>query len=297
MNADGSDQKQVTLEDYQNSSPTWAANNWQIAFASDREENWGIFVINADGDGLYNATGHLPNGSFAAASWSPDGTMITFEGDFDGDTKDNLYVMSLVEENAVLKLVTESEGDDCYPVFSPDGQKILFKSDRSGNNEVYVVNLDGSNLVQLTDTPTYESDPEFSPDGSQIVFGSNRSGSSEIYIMDADGLNVRVLVPAPGLDWRPNWSPDGEWIAFESWRNGNADIYIVRPDGSDLRQLTFDEVDDGHPTWSPDSQKLVFHSNRSGWYELYVMDINNPENVVHIATASNRNVLPAWGPE
>ncbi|HMX95546.1 MAG TPA: hypothetical protein PKC50_09905, partial [Elusimicrobiota bacterium] len=81
-----------------------------------------------------------------------------------------------------------------YPSWSPDGQKIVFGSDRTGNNELFVMNADGTGAVQMTSNPgAINSDPAWSSDGSKILFASTRDGNAEIYVMDRDGSNETRL--------------------------------------------------------------------------------------------------------
>ena len=96
--------------------------------------------------------------------------------------------------------------------------KIVFQSDRDGDWEIYVMNADGSNVVQLTHNSAADEYPVWSPDGKQIAFKSNRDGNFEIYVMDADGTNQKRLTNHPSNDEDPAWSPDGKHIVFHSDR-------------------------------------------------------------------------------
>ena len=98
----------------------------------------------------------------------------------------------------------------------PANGKIAFVSDRGGDGEIYVMDADGSNVVQLTDNSRGDSEPSWSQDGSQIAFTSNRDGDPEIYVMDADGGNVAQLTHNGVTDGIPTWSPDGTKIAWTS---------------------------------------------------------------------------------
>lgn len=254
-----------------------------------------VFLIRPDGSGERNLTLSLPNTFAEAPVWAPDGNSIAFDGVPNSDVLRDIYLVT-VSDTPEQRPLTTLPGFDCYPSFSPDGQQVVYMSEREGNRDLYIMDLNGNDLVRLTDDPTYDYEPAWSPDGSQIAFVSRRTGDSEIYVMDADGSNVRQLTDAPKLDWRPAWSPDGEWIAFESWRNDNADIYMIRADGSETVQLTDNPAEDGHPNFSPDGRYLAFHSQRTGDYQLFILEVANPENQWHLPTTSVRALLPAWSP-
>ena len=94
---------------------------------------------------------------------------------------------------------------DGSPDWSPDGNQIVFQSDRDGNSEVYVMNADGTNPINLTNHLASDGSPDWSPDGNQIAFQSNRDGNWEIYIMNADGANPINLTQHPAWDSSPSW--------------------------------------------------------------------------------------------
>jgi Tol biopolymer transport system component len=266
-----------------------------IAFTSSQGGRRDVYLIRPDGSDEINLTGELPNTFAEAPVWSPDGTIIAFDGVPNSDVLRDIYLVN-VSVNPEQFQITTLPGFDCYPSFSPDGQQIVYMSERDGNRDLFIMDLEGTDTIQLTDEPTYDYEPSWSPDGEHILFVSRRSGESEIYVMDVDGSNVRRLTESPKLDWRPVWSPDGEWIVFESWRTGNGDIYLMRPDGSDLQQLTTSGAEDGNPTFSPDGRFIVFHSQRTGNYQLFIMAVDDPENQWLLNTGSVRSLLPVWSP-
>lgn len=254
-----------------------------------------IWVIRPDGSDVRSMTGGLDNTFGEAPVWSPDASLIAFDGIPNSDSVRDIFLLNVAAEPEQWQITTH-RGFDCYPSFSPDGERIVYMAEHDGNRDLFIMDLEGNVLLQLTDHPAQDYEPSWSPDGERIVFTSRRDGNSEIYIMDTDGGNLLRLTESWGLDWRPTWSPDGEWIAFESWRSGNADIYIMRADGTDVRQLTTSEAEDGHPTWSPDGRYIVFHSQRTGNYQLFILEADNPEEQWHLETGSVRALLPAWSP-
>ena len=170
--------------------------------------------------------------------------------------------------------------------------KIAFTSDRDGNAEIYVMDTDGSNPVNLTNHAAPDVRPTWSPDGSKIAFESNRDGNIEIYVMDTDGSNQVRLTDSAGRDGAPSWSPDGTKIAFESDRDGNIEIYVMDTDGSNPINLTNNADVDGAPAWSPDGTKIAFHSRG----EIYVMDADG-SNEVRLTDSAGGDGVPSWSPD
>ena len=266
-----------------------------IAFTASDGGRRDVFLIRPDGSGEYNLTEPLPNTFAEAPVWAPDGQSIAFDGVPNSDELREIYLVTVSDRPEQFR-ITNLPGFDCYPSFSPDGKQIVYMSERDGNRDLYIMDLEGKDVTRLTEEPQHDYEPAWSPDGSQIVFTSRRTGNSELFLMDVDGSNVIQLTEDPGLDWRPAWSPDGEWIAWEAWRSRNADIYIMRKDGSDMQQLTTSPSEDGHPHFSPDGRYLVFHSQRTGNYQLFILDLENPEEQWHLPTESTRALLPVWSP-
>jgi hypothetical protein len=140
--------------------------------------------------------------------------------------------------------------------------KIAFVSDRDGNDEIYVMNPDGSGQTRLTDNPADDGAPAWSPDGTKIAFTSNRdAGNFEIYMMNADGSSQTNLTNDPGFDDEPAWSPDGTKIVFASTR-GTTDIWVMNADGTGQTNLNNSLAGELKPDWQP---KPIF--NFSGFFQ------------------------------
>ena len=153
----------------------------------------------------------------------------------------------------------ERPGDERYPTFSPDGTRIVFRGDGdgvapSGDEEIFVADADGTDVVQLTDDATLDSAPAWSPDGRRIAFESNRDGADrEIYVMDADGSDVVRLTDNAVHDEGPAWSPDGRLMAFTRAPVADApgDVWLMGSDGSGQEPLTETPVIEESPDWQP----------------------------------------------
>src|SRR5215211_4919077 len=183
------------------------------------------------------------------------------------------------------------------PASAPAGPMIAFTSNRDGNQEIYSMNSDGSNLRNLTNNPASDTEPEISPDGTKIAFVSTRDGilNPEIYTMNADGSNQQRLTKDDTnvADVHPTWSPDGGRIAFASNRDGNQEIYTMNAaDGSGQENLTNNPARDSAPAYSPaatnasGTSTIAFETNRTGNTEIFFMDNhgNNPYQLTNNPT-------------
>ncbi len=152
------------------------------------------------------------------------------------------------------RITRDSLYSETEAVFSPDGSRIAFVSDRDGNVELYVMNADGTDWKRLTDTPAVEGSPSWTADGRQIVYASNATGNFQVWIVNADGTDPRQLTQEPASNFQPAVSPDGRTIAFTSDRDGNYDIYLMSIDGSNQRNFTRSQVFETTPIWFSDGR-------------------------------------------
>jgi hypothetical protein len=127
--------------------------------------------------------------------------------------------------------LTNHPADEWWPSWSPDGERVVFHSDRDDNFEIYVVNVDGSGETRLTDHPSSDYDPDWSPDGEWIGFTSDRSGDREIMLVSADGTETIYLTYYPTHDWAPAWRPSGTILLAQPAKNIEAqeEIEIAQP--------------------------------------------------------------------
>lgn len=274
----------------------------KIAFASDQNGNFEIFVMNADGSGQINLTNNSAIDS--QPSWSPDGRRIAFASTRDGSNYE-IYVMNADGNNPIR--LTNNSLSNGSPSWSPDGGKIVFYAglDVSSSQEIYAINADGSGQIKLTQNSTYDFDPSWSPDGTKIAFCSGQNGNPEIYVMNADGSGQINLTNSGSFDYYPKWSPDGRKIAFVSYRDGNLEIYVLNADGSGLMRLTQNSWVEHFPSWSPDGRKIVFISSRDDpnpstcaekcTYKIYMMNADG-SGQIKLANYSAANPYLSWSP-
>lgn len=173
---------------------------------------------------------------------------------------------------------------------------ILFSTDRDGNDEIYVMDLDGTGQTRLTNDPGADIFPSFSPDGGHVTWMTDRDGNFEVYSMEGDGSNPVNLTNDPATDGEPSWSPDGLMVTFMTDRDGNFEIYSMFGDGSNPVNLTNDAGNDKHPRWSPDGSKIIFQSDRDGNEEIYSM---NPDGTgqTRLTTDGGTDELAQFSPD
>jgi len=289
--AEGLDEERVEEE---------PAGTGRIAFCSNREGNWHIYVMNCDGSGTRRLT-DSPAAN-RSPSWSPDGKKIAFVSHRDGNPE--IYVMNA--DGSEQKRLTHNPAHDGDPSWSPDG-KIAFCSRRDRNADIYIMNADGTEQTRLTKNPRWDQNPSWSPDGKKIAFEFTRDGahSYDIYVVNADGSEQKNLTNHWHFDQTPAWSPDGKKIAFASSRDSKAndirsEIYVMNADGTEIRRLTNSPAFDMKPSWSPDGNKIVFVSNRDFpseemLSEIYVMNADGSEQK---RLTDNRagDDSPSWSP-
>ena len=253
INADGTNERKW-LENKRcgfSTAPTWSPNGRFAAFSTCDDDGLHVFIKNLR-NGIQKKVTDKWEGDhlgYVVHSWSRDGKSLALScWELPPLEASDICIIDI--EVRRLKNLTQLPGvQDSQPSWSPDSSKIAFVSSRDGTDEIYVMDADGRNPVNLTNRPGWDSAADWSPDGEKIVFFSHRGGQSDIYVMDADGANVVNLTNHPAEDRVPAWSPNGQWIAFQSSRDGNWEIYVMDADGKNQTRVTNHPDTDGSPGW------------------------------------------------
>jgi len=274
-----------------------AALNGKIAFASARDGNGELYVMDSDGSAQTRLTNH-PASDFSPA-WAPDGRQLAFTSDRDGNLE--IYVMNASCTNQAPIRLTNNTVIDAGGTWSADGSKIAFTSERDGPyRQIYVMNSDGSGATNLSNvgTPSIgiysDEQPHWSPDGTKIVFA--RGGGTivgDVIVMNADGSDKVNLTNHSFNDAPMDWSPDGTKILIASNRDHeNYELYSVNAsDGTGLTRLTTNGAFEYPASWSPDGTKILlslFHN------EIWAMNANGALPLVNLSNNPAVDIDPSW---
>ena len=175
-----------------------------------------------------------------------------------GDRFD-LYVSDI--ESGRLENITSSAANEIDPDWSPDGRRIVFGSDRDGNQEIYVMSFDPltfkadlASATRLTRNPGFDGEPVWSPDGTRIAYESERAGVFSVYTMLVSGEDQVKLTPDQGPEFDPAWSVDGRQVAYTAVRDSNAEVFVIEVGGFNPRNLTRHGANDFKPSWSRETR-------------------------------------------
>ena len=247
MDADGSDLKRLTENEWDDEYPVSSPDGEEIVFKSNRDGNWEIYKMSADGSRVMRLT-HC-EAEDADPCWSPDGKTIAFHSARDGNWE--IYITDVEGMDAIG--VTNSSFKEILPAWSPDGEKISFTGNRFFGWQVYVMDADGNERMRVTNQKgACRSD--WSPDGSKLVYvTSHADRKGDIWVMNADGTDKRRLtIDSANYDYFPAWSPDGGKIVFAKTpdkKTGNWEIWVMNADGSSPVQITHHPAQDKFPDW------------------------------------------------
>lgn len=297
-----------------NAEAYWSPNSKSLTFQSDFAK-WGVQcdqIFKMDVKKAAKDTAYRPPmistslGRTTCSYFMPDGKHILYASTHKGghacpappptDSKKYLWPVYadfdifIGDKNGkVTKQLTNTEGYDAEATVSPDGKKIVFTSDRSGDLELWTMNIDGSDQRQVTSGLGYDGGAFFSPDSKKLVFRASRPTADadvaeykdllkkhlvaptnmEIYTVNVDGSNLKQVTHLGKANWAPFFHPGGKKIVFSSnhhsKRGYDFQLYMINEDGTGLEQITTESIFNAFPMFSPDGKRLCWSSNRRNW--------------------------------
>jgi Tol biopolymer transport system component len=263
--------KQITDQRGRSTQPAWSPDGRDIIFSVESQGGRNLWRAPADGsEKPRRMPGIGEDESVPAISVRAHRLVYSRHA-----ADDNIWRLD-TRTGAATRFVSNTLRD-LEPRYSPDGRRVAFTSNRSGQIEVWTAEADGSNQVQLTDMKTsITSAPRWSPDGRQIVFISTLYGQSDVFVMGAAGGAPRRLTDTPSHDTAPAWSHDGKWIYFSSNRGGDFQIYKMPAAGGQAIQVT--KKGGYAPLESPDGRS-IYYARRSTLDGVWQVPVDGGDEV------------------
>lgn len=254
INPDGSDLRRLTKSQGSKHFPTWSPDKKQIVFRNSNK----LWLMDAGGNNVIVLKKEYP--FFKRPAWSPDGRTIAYGGGV------RIFFLD-IQTKKETSVWVPIEFDIRDIAWSPDGRKIAFTTKKAGQaRDIYVVNIDGTDMRQLTHHRAEDRHPAWSPDGRKIVFVSHRNVvGGGIFLMNADGQNVNELTDTG--ETHPSWSPDGTQIACTVRFGNKGHIGVMDADGRNLKVVT----EGNSPSWQSTFPGLAVHPNEklsSTWGQI-----------------------------
>lgn len=302
--------------------------------------------VNAEDSSLHDPREtHLANlrqltfgGENAEAYFSSDGTKLIFQSTRDSYACDQIFTMNV--DGTDINLVSTGLGRTTCSYFFPDRQRIIYSSTHLGGKEcpprpsfargyvwavypsydIFSANLDGSDLVRLTETPGYDAEATISPDGQKIVFTSLRDGDLEIYTMNSDGTEAKRLTHTKGYDGGAFFSYNNQKIVYRAHhptdpkelaeyeellsqnlvKPSKMEIFVMDADGSNQHRVTYNGAANFAPYFHPDGKRIIFASNledpKGRNFDLYLINIDGT-NLERITYNDTFDGFPMFSPD
>lgn len=192
-----------------------------------------------------------------------------------GSQKKRIKRLAIMDQDgANVKFLTDGKNTVLTPRFSPDMKHITYLSYRTGNPQVYVMNIETGASELIGHFKGMSFAPRFSPDGQKLVMSLAERGNTDIYLYDLKDKTKKRLTNHPSIDTSPSFSPDGKKIAFNSDRSGKRQIYTMNIDGSNVKRISFGDGTYATPVWSPRGDYIAYTQIKSGLFHIGVMRID-----------------------
>jgi TolB protein len=232
-------------------SPAWDPTGTRLVYATSGTNSRVIITDLATGQPRV-VQGKIWNTQLTTPIFTPDGQSIIYTRS-DEDSYSRVWRVPLNGGDPVL--IDKNRGISVSPTMSPDGRRIAFMTDRVGHNEVYIMDVDGSNAVWITqiggdvNESSYRGEPDWSPDGVTVALQSRLAGSFQIMTVNLRDNTAARLTDA-GENQSPSWAPDGRHIVFTSNRSGSDQLWVLDTRSGVTRQLT-NQSGAKYGAWSP----------------------------------------------
>jgi PKD repeat protein len=279
----------------------------KILFISNKSDTtsfvYHAYSMDVDGNNIKSIDLSL-DGEIEAFDASYDGRRIVycdFTWDSDGYYINDYTWLSNTDGSWPMSITSGTHVH--VPSISPDGKKIVYAkwvqpvNQNTSGYEIYIMDIDGGNEVNLTNNTVEDYYPSWSPDGRQIVFRSFKNSSyPKVWVMNSDGSNAHQVNMGTGWDSYPRWSPDGNYIVFASGdvNTGKYSLCVMNTDGTNKHVITGTSYNSECPYWSPDSSKIIFTSDKTdAQYDLYSVN-RDGTSLTRLTDTTANDIFPVW---
>lgn len=254
MDTDGSHDQPVTRNRTLNLSPSWSPDGRYLVYTGYRGRNPDLYIADLVDNKEWRF--FSKQGLNSSPEFSPDGRLIAFTRE---GTDGNIDICVIGVNGQDLKRITFAASNEVSPSWSPDSMMLAFASDRTGNPQIYLLDLtrgpesQRNPAVRLTNEGSYNTFPAWSPDGRWIAYSGRVGGQFELFLIDmtGQGRTVRRLTATSSNEETPSWSPDSRFLVYASNKYGNYDIYVMSIYGGSPRRITQGTAQERMPAWSP----------------------------------------------
>jgi Tol biopolymer transport system component len=260
IGGDGKELKPFISENFNARHPAASPNGKWLAYTSDTTGHYEIYVTPISGHEPQAVTKSREDHFYP--SWSHDGKQILFE------TAPNWDIKIIDAETQKDSVLVNDTANDESPVFTPDGNFVIFNSDRLGKNTIFALDLSNGKQTQLTNAKQNDLDPDISPDGKDMIFTSDRTGNRNIWItklaLDSSMTQAPYLLAVTddtADSYQARYSARGDKIVYVSEKAGGPDIWIKELKSNKTRQFTIDERNELNPAFTDDDQTVLFQSD------------------------------------
>lgn len=256
------------------------------SYQNNREANWGALGVD-----------YVIFGSFGneAGEMVIEGKIMDTHGDkmlagkrYRAPWDKNRNILLKLSDEIVFQLTGEQ---------GVSNTKIAFVSDQTGKKEIYLADVLGEGVRQVTRHNSLTISPRFSPDGGRLAYTSYHRGNPNLYITDlSQDKTTKAISWQQGLNMAPGWSPDGQSMITTMSKNGDSDLYLMSTSGKILDRLTSNQGLNVSASWSPDGRRFAFVSDRSSTPQVYIMNIGTRQ-VQRLTYSGKENTTPSWSPK
>lgn len=282
----GGEPRRLTADNRLIHGLTWTADGREIVFSSNRGRTFGLWSVAVSGGDPRPFVTVGQNVFHPSAARGRDHLVYVQEA-ADANIWQIAVPGSTGRAKSPVKLISSTQIES-GPQYSPDGKRIVFASDQSGSDEIWVYEVESRHVAQLTFFGgPMTGTPRWSPDGARIVFGSTASGQTDIYVMSAAGGAARRLTEEPAEDVRPSWSHDGRWIYFGSNRSGDWQVWKAPAEGGQAAQVT--RQGGREALESPDGKFVYYAKSSGGMGSIWRISVEGGEETRVLDQASQGN--------